>query len=171
MFVSNKINEQYEITALAESGCSLGRFRWIPTSETNYHLRLLCERIPQNHEAVRHVILKPDYSCGVFAVVTLRQRLNDFEGDGSIGLLVGNKVSDRRLIVLVEHMLEVFEWNEESSFWVVDGLSFLWVTMKIEGNLIWFWEVVTDCNKLSCKEEHGNSSNNVSQVHSWSVDL
>lgn len=119
-----------------------------------YHFGTLREWIPENHETVGDVVLESYYSCGVFAVVALRKRLDHFEGNSSIGLLVGNEVSDCGVVILIEYMLKVFEWDEVCPFLIVDRFSFLGVAMEIEGYLVCYWEWVTDRDELSSEEEH-----------------
>lgn len=119
-----------------------------------YHFGTLREWIPENHETVGDVVLESNYSCGVFTVVALRKRLDHFEGNSSIGLLVGYEVSDCGVVILIEYMLKVFEGDEVCPFLIVDWFSFLGVAMEIEGYFVCYWEWVTDRDELSSEEEH-----------------
>ncbi len=133
-----------------------------------YHFSILCEWIPEHHKAMGHIILKPYNSCRILAVIALRKSLDYFERYCSIGFLIGNQISDAWFIVFIENMLKVFERNKVSSFLIIYWFSFLRVTMKIKGDFIWYWWLVTNRDELSSEEEHRDTTNNISQVHRWS---
>ena len=106
-------------------------------------------RVFEDYKAVRHVGVNAPFSL---TVVTLRGCVHDLELDCLVRLLHEHQVSLPRVLVSVEHVLEVLERDEVSALAVVDELVAI-VVVIIEGQLVWMWAaILRERNSLAKRE-------------------